>query len=82
MNSWPSAFTSYNGKQLKVYRSVVAEREGVLGRPGEVIDPENFVVACGKGSVCFTEVQLEGAKRMAAEVFLRGKSLKKGEVLG
>ncbi len=82
MNSWPSAFTSYNGKLLKVYRSVVAEREGVLGRPGEVIDPENFVVACGKGSVCFTEVQLEGAKRMAAEVFLRGKSLKKGEVLG
>ena len=82
MNSWPSAFTNYNGKLLKIHRSLVEEREGVLGRPGEVIDPERFVVACGEGSVRFTEVQLEGAKRMAAEAFLRGKSLKKGEILG
>lgn len=82
MNSWPSAFTNYKGKLLKVHRSVIAEREGVLGRPGEVIDPENFVVACGKGAVRFTEVQLEGAKRMDVKTFLRGKPLEKGEIFG
>lgn len=82
MNSWPSAFTKYKGKLLKVHRSIVEEQEGILGRPGEVIDPENFVVACGKGSVRFTEVQLEGAKRLDAKTFLRGKSLEKGEALG
>lgn len=82
MNSWPSAFTKYNGKLLKVHRSVIEEQGGIIGKPGEIIDPENFVVACGKGSVRFTEVQLEGAKRLDAKTFLRGKSLKKGEILG
>lgn len=82
MNSWPSAFTKYNGKLLKIHRSIIEQQEGVLGKPGEVIDPENFVVACGKGSVRFTEVQLEGAKRLDAKTFLRGKALVKGEVLG
>lgn len=82
MNSWPSAFTKYNGKLLKIHRSIIEQQEGVLGKPGEVIDPENFVVACGKGSVRFTEVQLEGAKRLDAKTFLRGKALVKGKVLG
>ena len=82
MNSWPSAFTKYKGKLLKVHHSEVAEQEGRLGSPGEVIDPENFVVACGKGAVRFTEVQLEGAKRLDSKTFLRGKSLAKGDILG
>ncbi len=82
MNSWPSAFTKYNGKLLKIHRSIIEQQEGILGKPGEVIDPENFVVACGKGSVRFTEVQLEGAKRLDAKTFLRGKALVKGKVLG
>lgn len=82
MNSWPSAFTKYNGKLLKIHRSIIEQQEGVLGKPGEVIDPENFVVACGKGAVRLKEVQLEGAKRLDAKTFPRGKALTKGEVLG
>ena len=79
MNPWPSAYTRLDGKLLKVHRSVLAEGEGA---PGEILDPQTFTVACGKGAIQLTEVQLEGAKRMDASVFLRGHPLQKGTVLG
>lgn len=82
MNPWPSAYTRMEGKLLKIHRSVIAASGGKLGEPGEIIDPEHFVVACGEGALKMTEVQLEGSKRMESAVFLRGHALTKGQRLG
>ena len=79
LSSWPAAHTVYGGKRLKVYESRLAEGKGA---PGELLDEKHFVVACGDGAIQFASVQYEGGKRMKGEDFLRGRHLKKGEILG
>ena len=77
-----TGFTSFEGKRLKVYRSLVTP--GTTGAaPGTITDENDFTVACGGGTLLtFTEVQLEGSKRMQTEEFLRGRKLTRGAVLG
>ena len=79
LSSWPAAQTTYKGKRLKVYESRLAQGHG---EPGTLIDPKNFVVACGEGAVQLVSVQYEGGKRMPSADFLRGKPGEKGEKLG
>ena len=77
-----TGFTTYEGKRLKVYRSLVASGT-TDAAPGTIIDADTFTVACGDGTrLTFTEVQLEGSKRMQTADFLRGKKLTQGAVLG
>ena len=70
-----------DGKKLKVYRSEVVSEHGCKGKPGEVINPADFTVACGDGAIRFTLVQAEGSKKMPAADYLRGHKLAKGTVL-
>jgi methionyl-tRNA formyltransferase len=77
-----TGFTSLDGKRLKVFGSRVCDGTG--NAPcGTITDPENMTVQCGEGTLLrFTEVQLEGGKRLPTETFLRGKKLEKGQQLG
>ncbi|MBS5282518.1 MAG: methionyl-tRNA formyltransferase [Clostridiales bacterium] len=85
LNPWPSAYTSWNGKTIKLWQAVVAEGEpswkGTL--PGQVVrsDRHSLVVAAGEGFLSIRELQIEGKKRMDVEAFLRGCSLSEGSVL-
>lgn len=78
LNPWPSAFTSLNGKTLKIWKAKVVE--GRQGEPGEVIEvtKDSLVVATGDGALAITELQLEGKKRMETDAFLRGMTIEKG----
>lgn len=78
LNPWPVAVTDFGGKRLKVFAARV---EKGSGEPGTVLDAGRFVVACGDGALRFTEVQLEGSRRMSAGEFLRGKKLFVGRSL-
>ncbi len=78
---WPSAFTSYQGKQLKIWRAEPVEGKGQTGSVVNV-DKDSFSVACGQGALRIFEVQLEGKKRMSTHDFLLGVKVKTGEVLG
>lgn len=81
LNPWPSAFTFYNGKTLKVWESFVAE-DGDFNQaePGTVLktDKKGIYVACGEGVLVLSQVQLEGKKRMDADAFLRGCHIEAG----
>lgn len=79
MNPWPSAYTFINGKNLKVWKCKVSG-EQTDAIPGTVFltDKEGIHVACEKGTLILTEVQLEGKKRMDTEAFLRGYHIEKG----
>ena len=79
LSSWPAAYTFYQGKRLKVYRSHLVQG---TGEPGTLLDSKHFVVACGEGAVQLTEVQYEGSRKMSGEDFLRGKKPGEHEVLG
>ena len=76
----PTAFTSYNGTTLKIYRTKVSDQSSPA-RPGEILIGENQLnVATGSGTLQILEIQQEGKKRMSAEEFLRGFHLKAGEI--
>lgn len=70
----PGAFTSLGGRQVKVWKAVVAERDDRLGEPGEILAADNsgITVAAGSGSVRLIEVQPESRKRMSAAEYARG----------
>ena len=80
LNPWPSAFTFWNGKTLKVWESFVAEEDGGKAEPGTVVktDKKGIYVACGEGVLLLSQIQLEGKKRMEADVFLRGCHIEAG----
>lgn len=82
LNSWPSAFTGYRGKTLKIWKAEVLDREtGEV--PGTVVETakDSFTIQTGRGCLKILEVQLEGKKRMDAGSFLRGVHVEKGERL-
>jgi methionyl-tRNA formyltransferase len=66
---------------LKVWEAQVAERSGA---PGEILgaDKTGIVVACGRQSLRITNLQREGGRRMTAQEFLAGHSLRTGDKLG
>lgn len=83
LNSWPSAYTSLNGKTLKIWEADVLLKE-YNGRPGQVVEAarDRLVVKTGKGALALLCVQLEGKKRMEIADFLRGNPIEEGTILG
>ena len=82
LNPWPSAYTSYNNKTMKLWKAkVVPGGEAV---PGQIlaVDKKGFTVQTGDGALQILELQMEGKKRMDAGAFLRGCQLTAGEILG
>ena len=84
MTPWPSAFTKWKGKQLKVWKAVPEKGSEKAATPGEVteVTKDSFVVATGDGSLRILELQLEGKKRMNTHDFLLGVKIAPGDVLG
>ena len=83
-NPAPSTFTSLpNGKNLKIWCSMLTDKNSDEV-PGTVIEvsKRSFFVACGSGVVEITEVQPESKKRMPAQVFINGRGVQVGDVLG
>lgn len=81
-NPWPIAYTIIGDKRLKVF---AAEKIGsVNGKSGEVVSSDGtLTVAFGDGNgLRFTDVQLEGSKRMSATEMLKGRPIEKGTILG
>lgn len=76
---WPGAYTLFNGKRLKIYRAALYDLN-ITDVPGALLDSKRLIVACGSGAVELLEVQLEGAKRIAAADFIRGQRLNLGKL--
>lgn len=83
LNPWPSAYTSMEGKGLKLWEADVVEGSK-KGECGEIVEvtKDSILVQTGEGYLAIKELQLEGKKRMPAEVFLRGYEVKTGTKLG
>lgn len=79
LNPWPSAFTSYMGKTLKIWQAAVSDNIPEL-KPGQIgrITKDTFSIQTGEGSLIVYELQLEGKRRMSTGDFLRGVKLQEG----
>ena len=97
LNPWPSAYTHWNGKMLKIWMAepVTQEELSALGcdekngmdlkeaQPGTVmiVTKDTLMVQTGDGLLALTELQMEGKKRMPVQAFLMGCRLQTGEKL-
>ena len=83
LNPWPSAYTMYKGKTLKIWKAEVIEKD-YDGQLGQIVDKTKkaVMVKTGNGTLAITELQLEGKKRMNTEAFLCGAGFELGEMLG
>ncbi len=79
-NPWPIAFSYLDGAMLKIYSA--EERADDIGEAGGIfVRDDGLFIACGKGSVRLTSVQLPGKKVLRADEFVRGKKIAEGSVL-
>lgn len=82
LNPWPSAYTRWDGKVLKIWEAKVVEKE-YEGACGQVVETgrDCLVVKTGKGGLSLQELQLQGKKRMNIGSFLRGCQITEGTIL-
>lgn len=81
LNPWPSAYTGWNGKVIKIWEADVVDKE-YAGAFGEVVEvgKDYLVVKTGKGGLSIKELQMQGKKRMDIGAFLRGYQIVEGTV--
>ena len=84
LDPWPGAFTTLNGKEIKLFSARVTDDKARNETPGRVAgQSENALfVETGKGVLEIGELQIPGKKRLPAGDFLRGFALEPGTLLG
>ena len=73
LSPWPVAYTTMDGKNLKLWRSEIVEN--VKGEPGEIIETTKDAIIVATGSengVALTEIQLAGKKRVKTRDYISG----------
>jgi methionyl-tRNA formyltransferase len=84
MNSWPMAYTFYNGEVLKIITASVLDKQcgGECGQLVGYDKKDGLMIKCGDGILCAHEVQFAGSKRMNIDDYLRGHRIDMDAVLG
>jgi len=83
VNPWPSAYTHWNEKVMKVWKTEIIEKT-TNKMPGTVlkIDKNGIQVATINGIILIKEIQMQGKKRMSVEDFIKGNHISIGTILG
>ena len=80
----PGAYTSYQGKILKIFKAQVVNDVSYSEGFGEVISADKskgLEIKTSKGALRILELQPQNKKRMQSQEFLRGYRIKTGEKL-
>ncbi len=83
LTPWPSAYTNWDGKVMKIWAAKVAEGKTDLPAGTIVkVEKEAFYVQTGEYLLKVCELQIPGKKRMDAGAFMRGYQITEGIRLG
>lgn len=82
--SWPTAWTAYNNKRLKIFPPAKILDDIKSKKPGEVFLFNNqLAIACGEDdAIIISSIQLEGRLQTGADSFLRGNKEILNQILG
>lgn len=82
VNPWPSAYTTYMDKKMKVWKTKVLDEKSTK-QPGTIlkVDKEGIKVSTKDKVILITEIQMPNKKRMEVKEFIKGNSLEEGTVL-
>lgn len=74
LNSFPGAYTIFEGKRMKVYNSRISNYADPFKIDGQIINiyDDGIGVKASNGEIVLTEIQLEGKKRISARDYLNG----------
>ena len=80
---WPGTFAFQGEKMIKFWKAEAID-EAAKATEGTVLEASNghIDIACSKGILRVTELQMPGKKRTAVSEFLKGNSIEIGTVLG
>lgn len=80
---WPGAFTTWNGKTLKVHAAATLPAGQGAAEPGLVVEAaQGPAVVCGAGRLLLERVQMEGKRALDGQEFARGQRAFIGSRLG
>ncbi len=86
LNPTPGAYTTLNGKRLKVYDVRLSDRYYANTKPGTIVgfEKDGIRVVAGNKEVILTDIAIEGKKRCLVKDYLNGIDKEKllGVVLG
>ena len=79
----PGAFTTLNGKRIKIFKSKVLIGEQSTGS-GKIslLEKNRLAVSCGEGELEIFEIQLENKSRMSMAACLQGVQFNLGDTIG
>lgn len=83
-NPWPSCYTWWQGKRLKIHKATPLNKPA-KGKIGEVValpEPPQVGVVTGEGILGLCLVQLEGKREITIADFVRGQRNFIGSILG
>lgn len=82
---WPGAFTTLEGRQLKILDAAAIQHEPKDASNGQIVEitpDSDIVVKTNDGCLVIKRLQLEGSRPMGCEEFLRGHTIAQGYILG
>lgn len=84
LDPWPGAFTSFAGREIKLFSSRVTAKEWQNAVPGRIAgqSEEGLMMETGRGLLQIGAMQMAGKRRMATADFVRGFPLPTGSILG
>ncbi|MDK2586158.1 methionyl-tRNA formyltransferase [Romboutsia sedimentorum] len=83
VNPWPSAYTTYDDKTIKVWKTKVLSETS--DKPcGTVLklDKEGMRVSTKENIILIEELQMPGKKRVLVSEYIKGNSIESGKILG
>lgn len=82
VNPWPSAYTTYNGVTMKVWKTKVLEEESTKDE-GTIIEvnKEGIKVSTKDKVLLIEEIQMPNKKRMLVGEYIKGNTIEIGVVL-
>ncbi|MBZ0165841.1 MAG: methionyl-tRNA formyltransferase, partial [Candidatus Omnitrophica bacterium] len=81
---WPTAYTTFQGKTIKLLATSIRPEALPAGVPGEIVrvDKSGITVAAQAGAVSIHQLLPESSKPMSADEFVRGYHVRAGQRLG
>lgn len=84
LNSWPSAYTYYGNKTMKIWKACVTDEQSEHedAECGRIVavSKDSIDIACKKGCLRVLQLQMEGKKRMTVRDFMLGHKFEVGTV--
>ncbi|MDB8790697.1 methionyl-tRNA formyltransferase [Romboutsia sp. 1001216sp1] len=83
VNPWPSAYTTYDGKTMKVWKTKVLNEESQKS-PGTIlsVDKDGIKVSTLDKVILLEEIQMPGKKRVLVSEYIKGNSIDTSKILG